>query len=178
MSADNRQRTLLILAGAVIALLLGDRMVYQPLTKGWKARSERIAELEKSIQKGEALAKRGAALERRWREMQTNTLPSEVSAAESQVLRGFERWSDGVGITISSLQPQWKRGDDENYMTLEYRADAAGTTEALAKFLYNLEKDPMGLRVESMQLLSRDERGQNISLGLVVSGLLLNVTEE
>lgn len=177
MNPANRQRLLLILAGTVIGLLLADRLIYQPLTRGWKERATRIAELEKSIAQGKALLDREQILKARWNAMETNTLPAEVSAAESQLLRGFERWSDGIGITISSLQPQWKR-NEEDYMTLEYRADAAGNTEALARFLYNLEKDPMGLRVESMQLISRDERGQNISLALVVSGLLLNPPEE
>jgi hypothetical protein len=177
MNPANRQRLLLILAGTVIALLLGDRMILQPLLRGWKERAARIAELEKQITQGKALLDRADSLQTRWHLMETNTLPAEISGAESQLLRGFERWSAGTSITISSLQPQWKRNEDD-YMTLEYRADAAGTTESLARFLYNLEKDPMGLRVESMQLISRDDRGQNISLGLVVSGLLLNPPEE
>ena len=45
---------------------------------------------------------------------------------------------------------------------------------ALTRFLYEVEKDPLALRVESVEITSRDNDGQQLSLALQVSGLLLN----
>src|SRR5262249_49455941 len=109
----------------------------------------------------------------RWESMRTNTLPENTSEAENEVLRAFDRWSEDSRISISSIKPQWKRAGDD-YLTVEYRADALGSMQALARLLYNVEKDPLALKVESVEITSRDDRGQQLSLALQVSGLLLN----
>ena len=113
----------------------------------------------------------------RWDGMRTNTLPNNVSAAVSEVLKAFYRWSQDSGISISSTKPQWKRNSDD-YMTLECRAEAFGTMPALTRFLYELEKDPLPLKVEAVEISSRDNDGQQLSLALQVSGLLLNPPEQ
>ena len=98
---------------------------------------------------------------------------NNVSAAENQVLKAFDRWSQDGRISISSIKPQWKRNSDD-YMTLECRADAFGSIQALTRFLFEVEKDPLALKVEAIEITARDNDGQQLSLGLQVSGLLLN----
>ena len=103
-----------------------------------------------------------------------HTLAENVSTAENEVLRAFERWSQESRISISSIKPQWKRGGDDDYVTLECRADAFGNISAVTRFLYEVEKDPLALKVESVEISARDSGGQQLELGLVVSGLQLN----
>ena len=105
--------------------------------------------------------------------MRTNTLPSNLSVAESKVLKAFDRWSQESRISISSKKLEWKRAGDD-YMTLECRADALGSMSALTRFLYEVEKDPLALRIETVDIMSRDNNGQQLSLALQLSGLLLN----
>ena len=173
MKITNRQQLLAIVAIVVVALLVGDKLILAPLLRGWKERSARIVELRKLITQGEQLQQRGGRVRERWDGMRTNTLPDNMSAAENEVLKAFDRWSRDSGISVSSIKPQWKRSA-EDYMTLECRADAAGGIQALTRFLYNVEKDPLALRVESVEITSRDNDGQQLSLALQVSGLLLN----
>lgn len=176
MTIKNRQQFLLIATAVVVGLLIADKVVLTPLIAGWKERSTRIAELRKSIAQGEGLLQRGERIRERWDGMRTNTLPDNISAAENQVLRAFERWSDESRISISGIKPQWKRAGDD-YMTLECRADAFGSIHALTRFLHSLEKDPLALRVESVEITARDESGQQLALAIQVSGLLLNPQE-
>jgi hypothetical protein len=157
--------------------LIGDALILSPLTKSWQARSKRITELRKQVDDGEKLLKRADALKSRWEQMQKNALPNNNSAAEQQVLTAFDKWSQDARISVNSITPQWKRDRDE-LLTLECRVDAAGTVGTLAKFLYNVEHDPMALKIESVEISTRDKDGQNLSLGLQVSGLVLNGTEE
>jgi hypothetical protein len=170
---NNRQQLLAIIAGVAIALLLGDKLLLSPLARSWKERSARIDALGKSINQGELLLVREQTIRNRWDHMRTNTLPDNVSAAENEVLQAFERWSQDSGISIASIKPQWKRTGDD-FVTLECRADAFGNIQALTRFLYNVEKDPLALKVETMEIASRDNGGQQLSLALQVSGLLLN----
>jgi hypothetical protein len=167
---ENRQQILAVAAIALVSLFLLDRLIVRPLTASWKARSERIAKLEKQINEGGAALKRADTIRNRWSEMQTNTLSADN--AERRLLEAFNRWSRASNISISSIQPQWKRGDDE-YMTLECHANASGPVNAMARFLYEIEKDPLALRIEAVEVQARDEAGQNLAVNLQVSGLVL-----
>ena len=177
MPIKNRQQILVLAAAIGIGLLVGDKLIVTPLTRSWKERTQRITELTKSVNQGLLILDREENIRSRWDQMRTNTLPASVSAAENEVLKGFERWSQASRISISSIKPQWKRGGDD-YMTLECRADAFGNIEALTRFLYELEKDPLALKVEAVEITARDNDGQQLTLGLQVSGLQRNSETE
>lgn len=172
MTIKNRQQILVLIAGTVVALLAADRLLLTPLTKSWKARSARIVELRKQINDGQSLLDREYTLRGRWSQMRTNTLPNHRPAAEEQVLRGFDRWSQNSRVSILSISPMWKQ-EGEEYATLDCRVEASGSLGAVSRFLYDLEKDPMALRVQSVEISARDNDGQQLALGLQVSGLVL-----
>ena len=173
MQIKNRQQLLAIVAATGVALLVVDRLVLTPLKDAWKGRAARIVELRKAVTQGAQLRDREKMIRDRWNSMNTNTLPENISAAENQVLRAFDRWSQESRISIASIKPQWKQADDD-YMTYECRADAFGSLQAITRFLYEIEKDPMALKIESVEINARDNNGQQLSLGLQVSGLRLN----
>lgn len=168
----NRQHVLLLCAVIVVGLFLGDRLVREPLWNAWKNRSARLTELKTKVRNGEQLIERADSLESRWVNMRTNALPIQNASAESLVLGAFDRWSRTARVSVSSLRPQWKRGDKE-FMTLECRAEIAGTLPEVTRFLYELERDPLGLKVDSATLVTRDTDGASITLSLQISGLQL-----
>jgi hypothetical protein len=51
--------------------------------------------------------------------------------------------------------------------------EASGDLGTITSFLYNLEEDPMAIRVESMEISARDVTGSQMALSLLVSGLVL-----
>jgi hypothetical protein len=173
MNISNRQQLLGIIAIVAVALLAGDRLVFSPLIRIWKARTERIADLKKSVAQGEQLLEREKPIRTRWEHMRTNTLSSEISIAENQVLKAFDRWSQDSRVGVNSIKPQRKQIEDD-YMTVECRVDAFGNLSALTRFLYEVERDPLAMKVEAVELTARDDGGQQLTLGLQVSGLLIN----
>lgn len=177
MQIKNRQQLLMIVAGACVGLLIANAVIITPLTNAWQARAKRIATLRKDVDDGEKLIKRADALKSRWSQMQANALSSNRSQAEQQVLGAFDKWSQDARISVNSVTPQWKSDRDEKFQTLECRVDASGTVGTLSRFLFNVERDAMALKVESVEITSRDKEGQNLSLGLQISGLVLNREE-
>jgi hypothetical protein len=171
MNISNRQQLLALLAGAAVALWAGDRMVFSPLIQSWKERAERITELKKSVTQGAMLLEREWSIRARWEMMRTNSLPGEMSLAEDMLLSAFDRWSQASRISVTSVRPQWKRSG-EDFATLECRVDASGNLGALTRFLYDLEHDPLGIKVDIVELTSRDPRGAQLALGLQVSALM------
>jgi hypothetical protein len=173
MNINKRQQLLAFSAIAVVGFFALDKLLISPLTQSWKERSAEIEKLRKSISQGHGTLEREQITQRRWNEMRKNTLPLNGSEAEQVVLKEFDKWSQGSRISVSSIKPQWKRGTSDDYSVLECRVDAAGTLATLTRFLYEVEHSPIALKVESVEFTSRDNNGQQLALGLLVSGLRL-----
>ena len=173
MKIDNRQRLLAVLAIVIVALFVADKMILTPLTESWKSRSAAIGELRKSIEKGNGLIQREAQTRERWNEVRKSTLPVNASQAEKELFAAFEKWSAESKVSVSSVRPQWKKGTTDDYSVLECRVDAAGSLPVLAKFLHSIESSPIAVRTESVEFTSRDNNGEQIALGLLISAVRL-----
>ncbi|MDB6018670.1 MAG: hypothetical protein JWR19_3159 [Pedosphaera sp.] len=176
MKINNRQQLLIIVTMVAAAVFIGDRLILSPLISVWHGRNAEIKDLKDRIRDGNLLVNREHIVRERWEGMQTNTLPSQISAAENKVLKAFENWSQDSQVSLTSIRPEWKRNADE-FMTLDCHVDAAGNLSAMSRFLYDVEQGPLALKVESVELSGRDNDGQQLVLGLQISGLLLNPQE-
>ena len=171
MPIKNRQQLLIIVTVAAVALFAADKIILTPLTNLWSARSKEISKLETDNRNAKALAKQEQRLRARWDEMRRNTLPQDESLAGQQLLRAVDKAARDNGLKITSINPQ--RHDADEYATLQCRVEGTGNINNVAQFLYAMEKDPMALRFENIEVSSHDNEGQVLSLGLQVSGLIL-----
>lgn len=161
-----------MVAVGAIALLFADKVILTPLSHIWSERSDEIAALRKKVSEGRALINLENSFHSRWNDMRTNTLPNDTSLAEQQVLKAFDRWAQSSRIVINSISPEMKKETDD-YMTLQCHVDASGRIETITSFLYDVERDPMALKLDNVELTARDSDGQQFTLGLNVSGLVL-----
>jgi Tfp pilus assembly protein PilO len=179
MNLNKRQQLLAILAIVAVGFFVADKLVIAPLTSSWKTRAARLEKLKKDVREGGDTLKRESAWRSQWDRMRTNTLANmkpeaeKKPEAESQMLKAFDRWAQESDVSVSSVRPQWKEAEDD-YKTLECRADVAGSLSAIAHFLFQIERDPLGVKVDSMELTARDVEGSQLALVIQVSGLLLN----
>jgi hypothetical protein len=173
LDVPNRQRWLIIIAGAGVLLLILDRVVFTPLGATWQANAAEIVRLRTAVADGHSLIARGPHLQQVWSEFRSGALPRDLAQSEHDVIFGFENWSRTSGVELGSRKPLWKHGSSDDYSLLEYRLDATGSLAALSRFLYELGKAPMALRIESVELSSRDESGQRLTLSMTVTGLRL-----
>jgi Tfp pilus assembly protein PilO len=172
MKIENRQQLLIVLAVAVGVLYAADQLVFEPMVKWWKARAETVAGLRAQVHDGRLLIQREAGLRGRWDQMRTNTLPDNSSLAEQQMLKAFDTWSRESGADVNGIMPQWK-SDSDDYSTLNCRVEASGDLGTLSRFIYDVEKGPLGLKLESVEFSTRDNNGQQLTLNLQISGLVL-----
>ena len=177
MKIENRQQLLLVLTVAVGVLYAADQLMIEPLIGWWKARAKAAAALRTQVHDGRLLIKREDGLHGTWDNMRTNTLPANASLAEQQILKAFDNWSRESGASINGITPQWNNDPSQDYQTLNCRVEASGDLGTLSRFLYDIEKDPMALKLQSVELSSRDNDGQQFALGLQVSGLILTSQE-
>jgi len=173
MNPAQRQRLLTIVTLAAVGLYLADLLVFSPLGRLWSARSARIQALQRQVAAGRALVQREAGLRGQWERLRTNALPAEASEAEQRLLRACDEWARASGAQIVDRMPQWK-GDGPAYQMLRCRLEAAGSLASLTQFLQRMEEGPLAVKLDSLQLLSRDTAGRQLTLGLQVNGLVLN----
>jgi len=172
MRIETRQQFLVVLTIAVAALFVGERLVYEPLANWWSVRSQKVAELRKEVSDGRMLIQREKSLQSRWAQMRTNTLSADTSLAEQQVLKAFDNWSQDSRVTLTGITPQWN-DDATNYLTVDWRVEAAGDLTALTRFLYDIEAGSTALKLESVNISARDDTGQQFTIGLQINGLAL-----
>lgn len=173
LNGPNRQKRLLIITCVALGVLVLEYWVRVPLTNLWRAQTTELTSLRKKVSDGRYAIERGPRNERDWAEMQANALAKDVTQAEQTVLTAFDGFARTANVEIAGQRPQWKRGTTDRYSLYEYRLDITGSLASLSRFLYEVERSPLALRVDSMDLTARDETGQRLTLGLIVSGLRL-----
>lgn len=176
MPTNDRQKWLIIAAAIAIGLFACDHLLFTPLGNAWTARSKRIDTLRKQVEDGRRILTRDLVLRSRWNGMAKRTLTNDASAAEQQVFNTIDRWAQETGVALTAItpQPNQSRRDSEDYTTYDCRIDATGDLSRLSQFLYRVEREPIALKLQSLELGARDKDGQQLSLGLQVSGLILN----
>ncbi|MGA3179912.1 MAG: hypothetical protein ABSF38_06180 [Verrucomicrobiota bacterium] len=174
METKSREKYLLIGVAVCVGLYLLNLIVISPMYAVWEARQKKIADLRKSIESGKVMVRRADLIEQRWNHMYVNTLSANPTAAESQLFRAFSGWAGSSGVVLVGQKPESKDSDDpDNYKNEEWRADVTGNVQQIERFLYAVESSPMGLKVEEVELNTRDDYGTQFALGLTVSGLIL-----
>ncbi len=177
MKIENRQQLLVVVTVAVLALLVLDSVVFEPLVGWYGTRAKQITELRNQVKNGKGLLARSQGIRGHWKEMLANTLPNKSSVADQKVISAFDQWSRDTGVEITDIMPQWKN-DTDDYQTLNCRVEASGNLAALSQFLYDVEKGQLAIKLDSLELSSKDNGGQTLNLGLQVSGLaLINPTQ-
>jgi hypothetical protein len=173
-----RQRWLMIVAGAGIALLVLDRAAFTPLARLWKSNAAEIARLRSSVAEGQGLIARAVRLNELWAGIQSQAVPRDQAQSEHDVLASFENWSRSSGVELGSVKPLWRHGPTDESSLLECRLEATGSLGGLSRFLFDLESAHQALRVESAELTSRDDSGRSLTLTIIVTGLRLFPLED
>ena len=172
MGFRQREKILIIAALVCMGIFLGDRLVLTPLGRIWSRRSARIGELKKSVEKGGLLVERRADVEKRWKEITDAGLPDDPSIVEERILTRVHEWESQSGLNLTSLRPRWREPDLES-KKLELRLTGSGSLESITRFLFEVEADPLPLRVEDLGLTARDKRGAILEFNLKFSSLIL-----
>jgi hypothetical protein len=172
MKFKNREQLLMALAIGAAGLFVAVNFIFTPLTGWWSARQAEIKNLQGKVKDGNTLVGREKFVRGQWDDMEKNSLAANTSAAEQQFFAALENWKRDSGVEVTSILPQWKK-DATNYFTLNCRVEAAGDLGALSKLLYAIEKGPLAVKPDDIELTARDATGQMMTLALELNGLAL-----
>ncbi|MEN9732096.1 MAG: hypothetical protein RLZ45_91 [Verrucomicrobiota bacterium] len=173
MTPERRQRLLVVATATIAGLYMANLILVEPLYNWGARRAQQIEKLRKQVRSGEQLVGRADRVQEVWDRIRTHSLPANPSQAEQQLLNTLDQWARESGSEILDRVPQW-RGDEADHQTLTCRLEINGSLGSLTKFLQRLESGSLDLKVDAMQLTTRDPSAQQMTLGLQLNALVLS----
>ena len=171
MVFTNREKIIIAATLAVLCVLVLDVYVLTPLLNERAAvKAERSRLLSKMAQ-ARGLLKRRLVLGRKWDAMLADGgMRGDPAAAESQLLRSLRDWSAQAGLRLSSLRPE-RSTDKTRLPEITVHAAATGSMSGISRLLWRIETARIPVRVKAIQLGSRKEGADDLSLHVKVSTL-------
>jgi Tfp pilus assembly protein PilO len=172
MTLSKRERYIIAATLAVVLVFVLDRYVVTPLMDRRDQANAEKMEAVRQMQSAEALFSQRKRTAQRWQEMRSTGLRGDAAEAESALLRALQDWSRASGLTLSLLKPE--RPVQKGCLPqIVVHAVGGGTMENIVKFLWLVETAELPLKVEQMQLGSRKEGADDLSLQLQLSALYI-----
>ena len=170
MFLSKRERLIITATLVVVALLVLDRYVVSPLMDCCDRVAAHKEKVLAEIRHGNELLADKREVGPKWREMIASGLKRDPTEAESQILHAVGDWAKDAGLKLSAVKPE-RLPDKRSLQEISFQAAGTGSMNAVAKFLWRLETSKVPIRVKDLQLGSRKEGTDDLSLQLRLSTL-------
>ncbi len=175
MNLSKRERYVAVVALAAIALLVADRAIVTPLLESGAALATERRQLVQELESASRLFQRRNQLARKWEELTAEGLTPSAAGAESQILHAIRNWASEAGLALSSVKPD-RSDKDGRLRRISVLVSGTGTMRAAARFLWQMETTDLPLRIHELQIGSRKEGTDDLSLQVKVSTLYLGAS--
>lgn len=170
MVLSKREKFVAIALGGALAVLVLDRLVYTPLNDWGDQLATDQAELQQNEDQQQTLFQRQHNLRKVWAELNSGGLKSDASEAEAQVEHELSQWAQESGVALTSLHPE-PRSPKNGFLQINFLATGTGTLAGASKLMYRIETAKIPLRLEDVQLASRKEGNDDLTITLKLSTL-------
>jgi len=170
MAFTQREKIIIAATIAVLCLLVLDLYVLTPVLDEREAVGARKQRLLGRFAEATSLLERRRLLGRKWDQMLADGMKQDPVEAESQLLRSLRNWSDDAGVSLSSLRPE-RSGEKTELPEITVHAAATGSMWSVTRLLHRIETARIPVQVKMLQLGSRKDGADDLSLHLRVSTL-------
>ena len=173
MVLSKRERIILIGAMLTVGLLVGEKVLYNPIETRFAEMNAERAQLFGEVNEAKSLFQRQRKLLPIWRTMMNEEFRNGTKA-ESQVFRALGDWSAEAGLDVTSTKPNRLAGEN-GLKEMTFVLAGEGTLQAVAHFLWLVETSPLPIKIKQVTLGSSDN---SMSLQLGLSVLHLDADQE
>jgi Tfp pilus assembly protein PilO len=170
MNISKRERLIVIATGVVVALLVLDHFVWTSVKNALDDAQLQQTKLQQTINQDQQVLDRQRTMGPKWKEMITGGLKHDPTEAESQVLHSIREWCQDAGLTLVSLQPE-REPEKKILQEIAFRAVGTGSMNAVSRFLWRVETSKIPVRIKEMQVGSRKEGADDLTIQLRLSTL-------
>lgn len=168
------QRELYIaIATLLVVVLFGlDRLLVSPLLAERADLDQKIAAEQQQLRKATRLLSTSRQMQRQWVRMGGDKLRQDASEAESQVLHSVRDWAQDAGLSLSAVKPE-RSEKEKGFHKITLRATGAGGVGQVGRFLWRIQTADIPVRITDLQLATRREGTDDLSLQLGISTIYL-----
>jgi hypothetical protein len=170
MVFTKREKAIIAATIAAVCLLVLDLYVLTPLLNERAAVKDNEARLVAELEQAASLFKRRQLLGPRWQGMLAGGMKPDPAEAESQLLRSLRDWSAETGVRLSSLRPE-RSAEKLELPEIIVHAAGTGRMSAVSRLLWRIETARIPVKVKMLQLGSRKDGTDDLSLHLKLSTL-------
>ncbi|MGA3066688.1 MAG: GspMb/PilO family protein [Tepidisphaeraceae bacterium] len=175
MVLSKREKYAGIGAIAAVALLLLDQFVLSPYFDQLDTVSQATDKAVRQISDNADLVAKQIKLEKVWTEMQNGGLQVDESKADSQAQLAMLQWAQRANMVVTALKTEHV-AQEKAFEVLSYDITVTGSTPGLARLIWAFETATIPLRVNEIQISSRPENTDNLTVRMNVSTLSLPET--
>ena len=172
MVLSKRERLLAAATVLAVAVLALDRFLLAPFMDLRAQAETEKQSLIGQMERATSLFALKGRLRPKWDEMLAGGLKGDPFDAETQVLHAVRDWSQEAGLDLASVKPE-RVALEGDIQEITFQAAGTGPMSAVARFLWLLETTSLPLRIKDLQLGSRTEGRDDLSLQLRISTLYL-----
>jgi hypothetical protein len=172
MMMSRREWMIGVIAGAVLGLLVLDQIVLTPLMNRLDTATADLDAAQLKLQENTQTIARSQTVRRGWRDRAGNTLQSDASTAESQVLNRMRDWSQQAGVSLTALKPE-RTDREKGFTRITIRATATGNMQQVSRLIYLVGRSDVPLRISEVSINSRREGTDDLQLSIAVATIYL-----
>jgi len=174
MVLSKRERQIFIVTISVLMIFSFDRFILEPALDARTQMMSEKQDLKKKIQKASEMIKQKDKAGKEWDNRVSNGLSSDASIAESTMLNALRNWTQNYGLTLVSIKPEQKKGEEGERKEIIFNLVCSGSMSSVGQFLFEVESTIFPVKIKDFQLGSRAEDGNEMSLQLKLSSIYLS----
>jgi Tfp pilus assembly protein PilO len=172
MILSKRERRIAVITVMAITVLVLDRGLLTPYLRHRTQLTAEKHNLAVKLENAHSLFARREKLSPKWKEILQSGLKPDAASAERTALNALRDWAEESGLTLSSLKPERsnKRGELQE-VTLQ--VICTGPMSDVSKFLWQIEDAALPIKISDLQLSTRKEGTDDLTLQVRVAILCL-----
>ena len=176
---NRRERILALIVATLVGLFVLDQLVIQPVSTHLSDLSDRAEAMQDRLRQARVLMDNRELIKSRWQSYRAAGLEAAESAQRLRVQRSLNQWAAEAGVEIDSLTTGRSAAIHQNrFFETRFILRGNGGLEAVVGFLHRLRRSPFPLRVVAMDVGSRSESDERLSVQMTVSTIRLNPEAE
>ena len=177
MILSKRERYISGATVLVLGALVLDRYALTPLFERRAQLESETSECQSQLERAVKLFKKNGQLSKKWGGMTAAGLGSDASAAESRLLHAVRDLAQESGLSLSSVKPE-RSELERQFRRITFRATGTGPMLAVSKFLWRVETATLPVRIADLQVNSRKDGADDLSIQLGISTLYIDMKTE
>jgi len=173
MNLTRREKYVALTAALAIVVLLLDSYALTPVLEYRENVRTQKQVLLTDLIKASGAFQRQRVLARKWQTMLASGLKRPPEEAESAIFHALRDWSQDCRFDLSSVKPD-KPKTDGDLTEIAFQVAGTGTMRSVARFLWKIETASVPLRIEQLQLGSRKDGVDDLSLQLRLSSICIH----